>query len=667
MKGNITNWSLYPKVYTEIHEPRNLKEVIELILNKDNLIVRGNGKCYGDASLSKNIISTIHLNKIIALDSETGIIRCEAGVLLSTILELIVPKGYFLPVTPGTKLITIGGAFASDIHGKNHHVEGVFSDHVTEIKLVNANGEIVTSKSNEDLFLQTAGGLGLTGCIIEVSLKLKKIETSYIKQTSIKAKNLEEIFNLFEENKHFTYSVAWIDCLARGKDIGKSILLLGEHATMNELNNIEDKLKLHQKPFLNVPFYFPSFFLNSFFIKLFNKVYYLQRQGTSIVHYDPYFYPLDKINNWNKIYGKRGFVQYQFVLPKEQSFEGVKSILDILSKNNLGSFLAVLKLFGRSHEDRYLEFPIEGYTLAVDIKITDSLWGILDELDEIVDRLGGKIYLTKDARMSHESFEKQYKNKIQLSDKFQSHQLIRLNNMYQKCFLIIGANSDIAKATALAFLKKNSDGHLILASRDTNSLKEFVVKHRIEEKVEIIYYDVTATAKAKEFVKSLPSKPKWVMYAAGVLFENGECITSIEKNNQNIAVNYLGGVAIINEIVEDNNPNLERIIGISSIAGLRGRKSNYFYGAAKSGFHQYLFGLRQDLKERGVIVQAITPGVVNTKMTEKLNKPGVAVNPEIVANSIIKNKSSFEVYPNLIWYLISRIVKYAPEFIIKKL
>ncbi len=667
MKGNITNWSLYPKVYTEIHEPKNFEEVIELILNKDNLIARGNGKCYGDASLSKNIISTIHLNKIIALDTETGIIRCEAGVLLSTVLELVVPKGYFLPVTPGTKLITIGGAFASDIHGKNHHVEGVFSDHVTEIKLVNANGEIITTKSNEDLFLQTAGGLGLTGCIIEVSLKLKKIETSYIKQTSIKAKNLEEIFNLFEENKDFTYSVAWIDCLARGKDIGKSILLLGEHAKINEVNEIEHKLKVHQKPFLNVPFYFPSFFLNSFFIKLFNKVYYLQRQGTSLVHYDPYFYPLDKINNWNKIYGKKGFVQYQFVLPKEQSYEGVKSILKILSKNNLGSFLAVLKLFGKSHEDRYLEFPIEGYTLAVDIKITDSLWGILDQLDEIVDRLGGKIYLTKDARMSHTSFEKQYKNKIQLSDKFQSHQLIRLNNMYQKCFLIIGANSDIAKAAALAYLKKNSDGHLILASRDTNSLKEFVIKNKIEEKVDVIYYDVTDTAKAKEFVKSLPCKPKWVMYAAGVLFENGECITSIEKNNQNIAVNYLGGVAIINEIVEDNNPNLERIIGISSIAGLRGRKSNYFYGAAKSGFHQYLFGLRQDLKERGVIVQAITPGVVNTKMTEKMDKPGIAVNPEIIADSIISNISSFEVYPNLIWYLISRLVKYAPEFIINKL
>jgi short-subunit dehydrogenase len=385
------------------------------------------------------------------------------------------------------------------------------------------------------------------------------------------------------------------------------------------------------------------------------------------VHYDPYFFPLDKINNWNKIYGKRGFVQYQFVLPKEHSFEGVKSILDILSKNNLGSFLAVLKLFGKSHEDRYLEFPIEGYTLAVDIKITNSLWGILDQLDEIVNRLGGKIYLTKDARMSNSSFEKQYKNKIQLNAKFNSHQLIRLNNMYKESFLIIGANSDIAKATALEYLKKNSDGHLILASRNTSSLKEFVISNGIEEKVDILFYDVTDTAKAKDFVKSLPCKPKWVMYAAGVLFENSECISDIEKNNENITVNYLGGVVIINQIVEDNNPNLERIIGISSIAGLRGRKSNYFYGAAKSGFHQYLFGLRQDLKERGIIVQAITPGVVNTKMTENIIKPGIAVNSEIISKSIIKNKSSFEVYPNLIWYFISRIVKYAPEIVIKKL
>lgn len=667
MRRDLTNWNLYPRITSSVYEPRNYQEVVEFISKNENVIARGAGKCYGDASFSKNIISSVRLTKIIEFNELSGVIRCESGVLLSSILELIVPKGYFLPVTPGTKFITIGGAFASDIHGKNHHIDGVFSDHVTEIKLVNYKGEIVCAKPNQELYIQSAGGLGLTGFIVEVCLQLKKIETAYIKQTSVKAKNLKEIFKLFEANNHCTYSVAWIDCLAVGKNIGRSILLLGEHATDKEVLSQRKKLAVHKSPFLNVPIYFPSFILNATFIRIFNFLYYKKSEGTNIVHYDPYFYPLDKINNWNRIYGKNGFVQYQFVLPKEQSYEGIQTILQVLSSNKLGSFLAVLKLFGKSHEDRYLHFPIEGYTLAVDIKITDSLWEILDQLDDIVNSYGGKVYLTKDARMSRSSFEKQYRNQFDVGDKFRSNLFLRLKNMYKQSLLIIGGNSDIAKATALQYLKCYKSGHVVLASRNIKALEEFVIENDIKNRTTILFYDVTDISSAANFVTSLPLKPKWILYAAGVLFDNDTCKVNPFAGAENINVNFLGATAIINQLVEDNNPNLERIIGISSIAGLRGRKSNYLYGAAKSGFHQYLFGLRQDLKERKIKVQAITPGVVNSKMTARIIKPRIAVNPDIVATSILKNSNSFEVYPSFIWFLIGKVVKYAPEFLIRKL
>jgi NADP-dependent 3-hydroxy acid dehydrogenase YdfG len=385
------------------------------------------------------------------------------------------------------------------------------------------------------------------------------------------------------------------------------------------------------------------------------------------MHYDPYFYPLDKINNWNKIYGKKGFIQYQFVLPIANSYEGVNEILGILSKHKLGSFLAVLKLFGKSHENRYLHFPMEGYTLALDIKVSPTIWSVLDELDEIVNKFNGKIYLTKDARMNKLSYEKQYINRLSNTTKFFSHQMTRISNTNNHNFLIIGANSDIAKATALKYLVKYPNGHLLLASRNTNELNEFVKLNKLEDKSTVIFYDVTPSANIKQFVANLPHKPTWIMYAAGVLVNNEAAIENQALWENNAYVNYTGAVALLNELINDNNPFLSRVIGISSIAGLRGRKSNYIYGSAKSGFHQYLFGLRQELKNSKIIVQAITPGFVNTKMTKDIPLNKLSNSADQVAEAIITKTKGFEVYPNLFWWCMSKIIKYAPEFIISKL
>lgn len=669
MKSIISNWGLYPSVECDLFIPNNYEEVKKFIIENKQIIARGNGRCYGDASISNKIISSIGLNKIIEFNEITGVISCQSGVLLSTILTYVVPKEYFLPVTPGTKFITVGGALASDIHGKNHHIDGVFSDHVIEVKIINEKGDIITTKPGEELFSQTAGGMGLTGFILEVKFKLKKIETSYIKQTAVRAKDLNEIFSFFEKYNNYTYSVAWIDCFARGKDIGRSVLLLGEHARLSEVINKKEPLLTHKKPFLNIPFFFPSWVLNPLFIKIFNILFYHKPSSkidNSITHYDPFFYPLDKINNWNRIYGQSGFIQYQFVIPKENSYNGVRKILEILSSNNLGSFLAVLKLFGKSHENNFLKFPIEGYTLALDIKITKNLLNILDRLDDIVTSYGGKIYLTKDARMSKMNYDLQYPNKLPKSNKFVSHQSVRLNQSYLPTFLIIGGNSDIAKATALKFINKYPNGRLLLAVRNIEIMQNWIIDNHLSDNSKVIYYDVNVSS-ATDFVKQLSEKPTWIMYAAGILYNNEECLNDVQKWKNNVGVNYLGAVSVLNELINDNNPRLERIIGMSSIAALRGRKSNFIYGSAKAGFHQYLFGLRQNLKHRNIVVQAITPGVVNTKMTKDLVTPKISVDSSVVAESIFNNFKNFEVYPNLKWQIISFIVKWSPEFIINKL
>jgi decaprenylphospho-beta-D-ribofuranose 2-oxidase len=408
MKKLITNWNNYPVV-----EAREIsfdyEQEIALKLAQSS-IPHGNGRCYGDASLSSDVVNTLRYDKVLAFDELNGIITCQSGLLLSDLLQIIVPRGWFLPVTPGTKFITVGGAVASDVHGKNHHVDGSFSRHIVSMSVLTGTGQtfVCNADTLSDLFWATCGGMGLTGIILEVKFRLKRINTAYIRQKQIKARNLDEIMRLFEENTEHTYSVAWIDCLKSGKFFGRSILILGDHATVDEVK-AEKILMPKEKALLAIPFYFPSFILNGSSVKIFNALYYnknYKRIMDSVVHYDGFYYPLDSILNWNKIYGKKGFVQYQFVLPLAASKNGLIDILTRINKKGTGSFLAVLKLFG--DQDNLISFPMKGYTLALDFPIRPGLFDFLDELDKIVADYGGRIYLSKDARMKKEIFWKTY-------------------------------------------------------------------------------------------------------------------------------------------------------------------------------------------------------------------------------------------------------------------
>jgi FAD/FMN-containing dehydrogenase len=426
----INSWGMYPQIKS-ISFIFNTKDNLKDILKENSTFIPfGNGRSYGDSALAENIIYSKPYNYFLNFDEELGILHCQSGVMLSEIIEVFVPRGWFLKVTPGTKLITIGGAIASDVHGKNHHVEGCFSSCVEEFTLILPNGEIKNVKKDDELFLATCGGMGLTGVILDAKISLKKINSKYINQTTIKTKNLKETFEAFEKYSHMPYSVAWIDCLASGEDIGKCLLMVGDFAD-------DGKLDFKEKKKINIPFNFPSFALNNLSVKAFNWLYYKKApngESKQKVDIDAFFYPLDAINNWNRIYGKSGFTQYQFILPKEKSYDGLKEILEKISNSKKGSFLAVLKLYGEVNQN-YLSFPMKGYSLALDFKIEKGIFELLNSLDEIVLKYGGRIYLTKDVRVSKESFEKGYPNiekfrelrkKYAMSEKFVSLQSKRV-------------------------------------------------------------------------------------------------------------------------------------------------------------------------------------------------------------------------------------------------
>jgi decaprenylphospho-beta-D-ribofuranose 2-oxidase len=417
----LKSWGNYPRIYSTTWNFKTINRLQKIIDANNEIIPHGNGRSYGDSSLSKNLLLTKQYNYFLNFDELNGILHCQAGVLLSDILQTFIPRGWFLSITPGTKLITVGGAIASDVHGKNHHVAGSFSNSVNEFTLMLPNGEtiICSPNTNSDFFKATCGGMGLTGVILDAKIKLKAINSSKINQLSIKTKNLEETFQAFEQFKEHTYSVAWIDCLAKGNNLGRCILMVGEHAQ-------DGNLKYGSGFKATIPFEFPSFILNNLSVKIFNTIYYNKaKSGVSkqTVSIDAFFYPLDAIGHWNRIYGKNGFTQYQFVLPLKKSYEGLSKILAKIAKSRKGSFLAVLKLFGKGNAN-WLSFPMEGYTLALDFKIEPGLFDLLEELDRIVLEYDGRLYLSKDVRVSKDTFEVGYKD----IEKFRSFRHIHKMN-----------------------------------------------------------------------------------------------------------------------------------------------------------------------------------------------------------------------------------------------
>jgi FAD/FMN-containing dehydrogenase len=431
----INGWGNYPTIISEVESTSDFSKIQELISKNNELIPTGLLRSYGDSALADITFSTLKLNKFLKFDQANGIMITEAGVSFAEINEVTIPSGWFLPVTPGTKFVTVGGAIASDVHGKNHHKNGTFGNFVNWMKIMVADGSIVlcSKYENPDLYYATIGGMGLTGIILETEFSLQKIETSTIQQKTIKAKNLDELLNLFEQYAGYTYSVAWLDTAAKGNNSGRALLYVGEHSSDKEF----DLHYGHQKQIINLPFFLPNSLLNQISLRTLILAYYskeFKRERDFQTNFDTFFYPLDAINNWNRGYGKRGFSQYQFVIPIENASIHLKKVLNTLSDYGQTSFLTVLKVFGEENEN-YLSFPQKGYTLAMDFAISRKSLEMFNALDKIVDSAGGRLYLTKDVRMSNEFFTKGYPNlnkfreikaKWDPNNKFQSLQSKRL-------------------------------------------------------------------------------------------------------------------------------------------------------------------------------------------------------------------------------------------------
>lgn len=406
----LAGWGRFPVRETRLIQPRDLDDLARLVAaGPGGAIARGNGRAYGDSAVgTATTIDMRRFDRLIAFDPGTGQLVAEAGLQLGEIIRLFLPRGFFPAVTPGTKFVTIGGAIAADVHGKNHHRDGSFGRFVDWIDLMDAGGRMhrCSSTENAELFEWTIGGMGLTGVILRAAIRLRPVETGWIRQTTIPAPDLTTAIDAFEGAAEATYSVAWIDCLAGGDQLGRSLVMLGEHAKRGDL-----PAKWQARPFetggkrsRSVPIDAPPGLLNRFTVGAFNRLYYwngARQAGDRLVDWDSYFYPLDAILGWNRIYGRRGFAQFQCVLPLESSKAGLTALLTAIARAGSGSFLAVLKRFGP--QTGRISFPMPGYTLALDFPVSRRTLALLDTLDRITVDHGGRFYLAKDARLSAET------------------------------------------------------------------------------------------------------------------------------------------------------------------------------------------------------------------------------------------------------------------------
>jgi FAD/FMN-containing dehydrogenase len=360
------------------------------------------------------LIDSKHLDKFISFDRTNGVIACEAGVKFSDIIKVCVPKGWFLPVTPGTRFVTLGGAIANDVHGKNHHVRGTFGRHVVRLGLQRSDGthKVCSLIENADLFRATIGGLGLTGFIVWAEIQLLPVSSDRINLWTKSFASLEEFYEISARTKNeFEYTVAWLDCSSTGKGFGRGIFLGGDHQNLQRDRN-EISLELPDPKF-SIPFNLPGRTLNALTVKAFNTLYYHKNKHAptrSLVGLDKYFYPLDGIYEWNRIYGKKGFYQYQFCIPTSRKSE-MKAILGLITRSGCASFLAVLKEFGDVSSPGLLSFPMPGYCLALDFPDNGTVTvQLIANIDKIVRESGGRAYPAKDRLMSSESFREFYPN-----------------------------------------------------------------------------------------------------------------------------------------------------------------------------------------------------------------------------------------------------------------
>lgn len=416
----LFGWGHHPVEPCALYRPDQLADVRRIVHGaaERSLIARGNGRAYGDAALNAEagVVAARRLDRLLAFDSATGLLHCEAGVTLPEIIDTFLPRGWFFPVTPGTKHISVGGAVAADVHGKNHHRDGSIGGFLRELTLLLADGERATCSPEvlPDLFWATVGGMGLTGIVLDAKIQLKPVTTAWVHGRTEKAQDLDATLErILEGDRQHAYAVAWIDCVTRGRSMGRSVLLRADEASRDDLHAADraHPLRISAPTSMAVPFRLPSGLVNRLSTRVFNAGYYaMHREGTRLVNYERYFYPLDALHDWNRLYGRRGALQYQIVVPIESAQAGMTRVIERIVRARHASFLGVIKSMGEQGQG-LMSFPRPGLTLSLDFPYTGpGVVELLNELDEIVLAHGGRVYLAKDACLRAEHVPSMYPN-----------------------------------------------------------------------------------------------------------------------------------------------------------------------------------------------------------------------------------------------------------------
>jgi len=406
----LTGWGHTAPSVAQVIEPADPAGLPGLLraATQRGVIARGLGRSYNNAAQNGGglVIRTTKMNQIIEIDADRGLVTCEAGVSLEQLMTTMLPLGWFVPVSPGTRQVTVGGAIAADVHGKNHHVAGSFAAHVPEFDLLTADGQVrrVTPGCDPELFWATAGGMGLTGIILRATVAMKQVQTSRVRVDTVRTRDIDETMAyLSETDSAYDYTVAWSDCLARGASLGRSVITSGSFAALDDLpaKARGDRFAFSPGALAAAPPVFPSGLVNRYTVALLNEAWYRKapkRRAGEIQTIGAFFHPLDGIRNWNRVYGPAGFLQYQYVVPFGQE-DAVRRSFERISQAAAPSFVTVLKRFGQG-DAGLLSFPIPGWTLALDFPArTPGLAGLLDWLDTLVLDAGGRVYLAKDSRV----------------------------------------------------------------------------------------------------------------------------------------------------------------------------------------------------------------------------------------------------------------------------
>jgi decaprenylphospho-beta-D-ribofuranose 2-oxidase len=405
---SLAGWGRTSPSVATVHRAGDDVDLSRLVTRagRRGILARGLGRSYGDAAQNGGgiVVDVTPRRRLLSVDADAALVRVEAGASLDRLMRLLLPRGLFVPVSPGTRQVTVGGAIAADIHGKNHHLDGSFGGHVVAMELLIADGSVVPLTPDSEVFWATVGGMGLTGLVLRATIRMKRVESAYCVVDTERCPDLEDLMGrMAEGDDRYGYSVAWIDCLARGSSLGRSVLTRGWPATVDQLPRaLRDRaLEFRPTALVVAPPIFPSGLLNRATVRAFNEVWFRraprERRG-EIQTIEAFFHPLDGVRNWNRIYGPRGFLQYQFVVPFGAE-DTIRRCLKMLSDAGQASFLAVLKRFGHSSRG-HLSFPMPGWTLALDVPIGDrGLAGLLDRLDREVLEAGGREYLAKDSRL----------------------------------------------------------------------------------------------------------------------------------------------------------------------------------------------------------------------------------------------------------------------------